>query len=358
MNIHRSSEATPGDRGRGLGRAQRDAIANTAAVYVRLFSEDVGLEMDEVLRRGHRVAEQLQAVRPDLVEEIAGIAAGASQPEALVAALNARTELLAGGALARGGGECSVAGMISRAESRCLLGQNWDFHPDLARSRLVWRVELPGGFWFTTFTEAGLVGKTGLNAAGIGVALNFLAADADGGTGGLPVHVLLRTILDSCRDPGAAGPLLAQATVQSSACITVADGDTLCSYELSPRGTEAVHADEHGLLAHTNHFLRSPRARDLIVEGPGARSSVSRLAQVQAGLRELDPRDPVSGMAALLSTERTEDGAEPVFRRDTTQGPWLERCATLATLVYDLGQRRMWIRTDPDPRAPLVEVLL
>ena len=62
-----------------------------------------------------------------------------------------------------------------------VLMQNWDWHPDLAPSRLVWTVDQGDGRWFATFTEAGILGKVGLNSDGLSLCLNLLATSDDGG---------------------------------------------------------------------------------------------------------------------------------------------------------------------------------
>ena len=62
-----------------------------------------------------------------------------------------------------------------------LLAQNWDWHPDLRASTVVWIVEHDDR-WFATLTEAGILAKIGLNSAGLGVCLNILRTTADGGT--------------------------------------------------------------------------------------------------------------------------------------------------------------------------------
>ena len=114
-----------------------------------------------------------------------------------------------------------------------------------------------------------------------------------------------------------------------------------------------MSADEAGRLAHTNHFVADPPVRDLIAAGPGGAGSVSRLEQVEAALRELDGSDPVRALHALLSSRHPGDEDGSLFRRVVAQDPWLQRCATLATIVYDLSARRMWIRVGADPDAPL-----
>jgi isopenicillin-N N-acyltransferase like protein len=158
LPTHRSGEATPRARGEAFGRAQAAAVANTVHVYARMFAADA-----------HELGAQVQlddAAR----EEIAGIAAGAGVDELALRAVNARTEILAGQGLC----ECSVVG------TGAVLAQNWDWHPDFAASTLVWVVEQPGGGWFATLTEAGLLAKIGLNSAGLGMCLNLLATSAAG----------------------------------------------------------------------------------------------------------------------------------------------------------------------------------
>jgi isopenicillin-N N-acyltransferase-like protein len=361
LAFHRSREPTPGERGLALGRAQAGAIANTVAVYTRLFAEDVGLDAGEVERLGQEVGSRLREPRPDLVEEIEGIAEGAGQSPADLFAVNARTELLAGGRLAGGAAECSVAARVATGGGRhTVLAQNWDFHPDLAGSRLVWVVELDDEHWFATFTEAGIVAKTGINGAGLAVALNYLASSEDGGIDGVPVHIVLRTLLDRCEDAAAASRLLRSLRPPASACITVVAGGSrgsaaATSYELSPVATTAVDADERGLLAHTNHFLATLPARDLTLEGAGAASTLRRLATVRAGLRHVGDGSAVEDLRVLLS-EREQ--REPVYRLADPSEAWVTRSATLATLVYDVTARRMWVRADGGPEAPLAEVPL
>jgi hypothetical protein len=78
---HLSREATPGDRGRGLGAAVPDAIGATVALYERMFALDMDLSQEEVHGVGRRVGEVLARVRPESLDEICGIARGAGHPE-------------------------------------------------------------------------------------------------------------------------------------------------------------------------------------------------------------------------------------------------------------------------------------
>jgi isopenicillin-N N-acyltransferase-like protein len=201
---------------------------------------------------------------PDLVAEVAGIAAGAGVPDDALLALQARTELL-------GGPECSLIGRPGRIE------QNWDWRPDVVP--LVWVVEQPGGRWFATLTEAGMLGKIGLSSAGLCVGLNFLRCSLDGGVRGAPVHVLLRMLLDRTESVAAGIALLETAPVSASSCVTIASADEVVGVELSPGGARVLLDDP---LLHTNHFLAGPPAGEDL-EAAEEPSTLERLDVLRRG---------------------------------------------------------------------------
>jgi isopenicillin-N N-acyltransferase like protein len=296
--IHRSEEATPRERGEAFGRARAGMVAHTIDVYARLFGD-----VDP-----HAVGPDVRAL-PEEREELAGMAAGAGVDLHALLAVNARTELLAGAAPHS---ECSVAG------GGALLAQNWDWHPDLAASTLVWVVRRPGG-WFATLTEAGILAKIGLNSSGLGVCLNLLECSADGGLDGEPIHLLLRRVLASCSSLEEALDLLCGARVAASSAVTVAVPGEVATVELSPGGPNVVRGG-----FHTNHFLVAPPAgRDTGLEDPLS-SSELRLDVVR--------REPLRD--ALRSHEGHPIG---VCRHVDDSLPWEERTATLASVVMDLA---------------------
>ena len=299
---HISREPAARDRGHAFGAAQRDAIASTVRTYRRL------LPVVDMRAAGAAVAASLE---PHLVDELEGMAAGAGQDVGDLLAVNARTELLAGA-------ECSVAGRLEGSEVS--LAQTWDWHPDLAPSRVLWTVQLPDGAWFTTATEAGILAKLGLNGHGVACALNLLTCPADGGTGGVPIHVLLRLVLERAQDAAQAVELLCGARTTASSAVTVASAGQLVAVELSPDGPALVRPDPDGWLIHTNHFLSRPAQAD--EEG-----SRGRRARLQALLR-----DGVAPEAALASHLPDE---EPICRHDEPGVAWPDRIATLLAIRLD-----------------------
>jgi isopenicillin-N N-acyltransferase-like protein len=306
--VHRSNERTPYERGLAFGRAQAQPVANTVALYRRMFE---GTNGTSAAAAGREV--NLDAAEQ---EEIAGIAEGAGQDEFELRAVNARTEILAPEGPST---ECSVVGQGG------LLAQNWDWHPDAASSTVVWIVEHEHG-WFATLTEAGILAKIGLNDAGLGVCLNLLGTTADGGLDGTPIHLLLRRTLSTCRTVDDAIELLTKATTSASSAVTVATAGDVASVELNPGGANVIRGS---IGAHTNHFLEPPRKGEDVVpdESP---STIPRLEVVRS--------QPL--LDALRSHESHPKG---VCRHLDPSEPWVEQTVTVASVVMNLAARRFHV---------------
>ena len=346
MRVHRSAEADPADRGRAFGAAQRDAVRNTVAVYRRLLEEAAGATDASLRLAGARVGDRVAERWPDLVRELEGIAEGAGVPADVLVAINARTELLG----AQAGGECSVAGRL--LGDRCVVAQNWDWHPDLAPSLLVWSVRQPDGRWFATVTEAGMLAKIGVSSAGLCCALNFLRCSLDGALDGVPVHVLLRVLLDRTDTLSDALRLLLGSPVGASSCITLGwadNGDAaLVAAELSPGGCRLLWPDAADRLVHTNHFLVGPPAGEDL-EPADAPSTLVRLHALNRGLRGGDP----------LTALRSHAGApESVCRHERPGEAWADRRATLACVVMEPGAPHLRVGEGPPCERSPVEVAL
>lgn len=342
---HHSTESSARERGLAFGREHAERVENTLSTYGRLFAELHGVGDREVAGLGEVVGRRLGEKFPELRQEIEGIAAGASVNESALFAANARTEILAGTARP----ECSAIGLLpeTTSDGSTLLAQNWDWHPDLAESRVIWRVENPDGSWFVTLTEAGLLAKIGLNSMGLGVCLNILATTADGGVGGLPIHILLRLLLQDCENLSAALRLLLNTDVAASSCFNLgfadADAGALVSVELSPVGAALIWP-ERGRLLHTNHFLRPlPGTEDRMRrEWPDTLVRYDELERRVAS----QPPTSLSGVTDLLTSHF--NGPIAVCCHDAENARYGYRQATLASVVLDLTRRRLLV-TDGAP---------
>ena len=336
---HISKVARPYDRGLEFGSQNAESVANTLAVYDRLFS--IAGWMSAPLRAfGEEVRQLLEARYPDVSAEIDGIADGAGKPRTDLFAANARTELLASPV-----GECSTIAIVpgEGTSSPCILAQNWDYHPDLRPSRIIWQVEREQG-WFVTFTEAGILGKIGINQHGLGMCLNSLKTTADRAGVRTPIHVLLRLVLQNCPSVAEAETMLSREAVSASACVTlgqVVDARSVVScVELSPGGATVIHASRGEAFVHTNHFLVPPRAgTDVIaVTWPDTHERRDHLvAALKAGSGPPD-------VAAVERLLKSHGGRErSVCCHAPAVDPYQDRSETLASVIIDLRARRFLV---------------
>jgi isopenicillin-N N-acyltransferase-like protein len=190
--------------------------------------------------------------------------------------------------------------------------------------------------------HAAMFGKSGLNSAGVAVALNLLRSLADGREAGMPVHVLLRKMLQA---PSFAAARAAAdlAPASGSSCITLAGaGGELLSLELTPTGVGEVRP-EGGLLAHANHCVDAGAAAGECPLEPisTSRERAGRAWELlRAGRGALD-------VAALQAILRDHDG-DPrcICRHPNMAVARLDRGESICGLVMDLDARVMHVAPD------------
>jgi isopenicillin-N N-acyltransferase like protein len=340
---HHSTEATPGDRGRGLGAAQADRIASNAEIYLRLFNVTAGITEAEVLAFGADALVRIAEHAPDLADEIAGIASGSGRSVELIGALNARTELLCAG------NECSMIACMgtATADGNPIGIQTWDWHDELADSWMHWTIEHSTGHRVETLTEAGIVGKLGVSSAGVGILMNILGHRSDGPPIGVPVHVLNRSVLDYAANGVEAITMLSNAEMSASSAVTVIaddlDGGNVCTVELSGAGPGFVMPDERGVLVHTNHFLAEPgRSGDTDLRL--APNTVLRLDHAQRAMRRI-PEGEID-QDAILGAMHSHQGGGPggICCHPSATAPFGDRWRTLATVIVEPVAGRLTLR--------------
>ncbi|MET9540014.1 C45 family peptidase [Streptomyces sp. NPDC006553] len=242
---------TPRRRGQDRGRQARDGITRAWQVYEELFATVAAgnARTLDVAALALRTVRATRAWAPELVAEMQGVAEGAGMPFWTIAALNARTEILAEAGAPRTG-ECST---LVRCGPRTTGGQCWDWHQELADA---WHLQTVTGDaqGFAGITEHGILAKIGVNEAGVGVLFNILGHADDAATG-VPVHLVARQVLGTAGSFAEAVGMLTGAPVSASTVITVVTADRAASVELAPAGSAVVAPDDRGWLVRTNHFL-------------------------------------------------------------------------------------------------------
>lgn len=317
-------------RGLAYGRACRQRVADTWNYYAGTVFQTSKLTTADIERRAEQVRTTIGDFKGDYCNEIDAIAEAAGLPRWAVYALNARTEILNAKV-----GECTALFLPGTRT----LGQTWDWLEPLEDLVVLAHHVYPDGHRILSFAEPGQLGKIGLNSAGLGVCLNFLVAPH--GFEGLPVHVLVRALLE-CRSVDEARALLARVGLGKASHFLIgsADGRAI-SYEFA--GTRVGEADPvDGVYAHTNHCIAPDRDPD----GYVVPTSPERLAAARRGAAARTTSD---GVAALKQVLDFDDGSASAIRVAYRPEPMLGGgiIGSCATLVMDLPAGALHLRKGP-----------
>ena len=358
---HVSSVRGAQARGLEIGSTFAAQIRDAADRYHAFFTLR-GLPEATVREIAQNSLAALQDWCPRLATELVATAAGAGVETWRLAALNARTEVLA--AIGPDSeGECST--MVYAPEgSEPETMQTWDWHADLCPTGLVIEF-VPGDDDASThhlvtrvrlFTELGVLGKIGVNDAGLGVHFNILHHASDRPTGGVPVHAVARRILEEARSLEEAETIARSARVSASTVITVAvnsaSGQRAASLELSPAGVATVLPDHDGWLLHTNHYLDPVLVGGEATRDPSTtyarydhlRSRVPMLAHLPVRERAAQFAGPKGALAPVCFTPNPAD-------------PPHEQWTTLLTISLELAAGRLsYAPANPQTRALFVPV--
>ena len=346
---HVRVEGTSYQRGQQYGRQAAARVRRSVEAYQQAFTHYAGWDWATVRREAARFEAPIGKFRPAYLEEMRGTADGAGLDLTDVLAINVRTEVMYS-AKARQAlrehkppAECSAFARVPGPgqEGPVIIGQNWDWLLHAAETLVVLEARPDDGPDFVTVVEAGLLAKTGMNAAGLGLVTNALVTDADVGEPGLPYHVLLRAILDCATVTEAlkvlqAGPRSSSASYliahASGAALDIeaAPGDFTRLYPLYP---------QDGLLLHTNHFLAPRTAPDHPVDLSlwAMPSSAVRLQRLQAATST----ETLDGFRTLLA-DHADYPNSICAHPDPADHP-REQGATIASVLMDLTARRLWL---------------
>ena len=243
--------------------------------------------------------------------------------------MNVRTEIAYG--MATDG--CTAISW--KTEKSSFLAQNWDWQEEQQENIIALKIDQDRAPSIGTITEAGIIGKIGLNSSGVGVCLNAIRASGVDFKK-LPCHLALRTCLESSSAKVAV--LNMQRIGVASAChILVADSIGGTGLECSCIDTVELPMDSHGVVTHTNHFLKPHPGIEDKVALPDSRPRLHRINElVLDKLVEYTERTELHSpdIARLLRDEKNLPAA--ICRSRTSDSS----IATLFSIVMDLDQGR------------------
>lgn len=337
------------------------------------------MNWDQVTHEAEKYIQPLQTTCSRYLEEIEGLAAGAGVSMLDVMALNVRTEIMFGlftettnnnsnrnNDIPSDG--CTSLGWVNaRSGGQSFLAQNWDWQkaqgPNLILCHVSSELTSPVSVTnddvlfsipkFSMVTEAGIIGKIGFNAHGVGCCLNAIRARGVDRRR-LPVHFALRTVLESRSRDDAVARLEAAGGVAGSAHILVADATGATGLECSPvSGIRKVATDEEGRVYHTNH---------LVLEHPGVyepawlEDSRTRLARIKALAAALETSSGRVDYGPLFDMFKDEEGGPCSINRKEEGESTFE---TLFTIVMNLSRREARVKFGrPTEGGPEVKLTL
>ncbi|WP_406319522.1 C45 family peptidase [Streptosporangium sp. NBC_01639] len=342
-------EGTYREMGAELGRRTGDLVERSIQTYLRRFRDGAGLSDADVLRWGATYLGVAREYDTRIAEMLEGLAEGAGQPIEHVTALNARTEMLYGTGYRDEG--CTSVAVLPKytRDGHTLLAQNWDWHPEQGPVTFLLATRDTEGFSVLTLAEAGMLAKSGLNSAGLGVCANLLVSDRDTGGVGVPYHYLLRGVLQSRTMSEAHRKVLDVRRISSGNLLIADAGGEAIDLEVAPEVFGHL-LPEDGLITHSNHFasplplvdrkaatsaltlLRPSRARHLLEDAAAARTLT--LADIVGALR--DHYSFPDGICRHL------DPGIPAEQAVTS----------VYSVVMDLGTRDLYIAAEPPCTRP------
>jgi isopenicillin-N N-acyltransferase-like protein len=335
---------TAHERGLQYGAQAAERVKRSVALYREVFQHYAGWDWERVVAHAQSYVPAIEAYRAHLLDEMQGIAEGAGLAFENVLALNVRTEIMFAAVARAAAQECTacVALPEATADGHTLIGQNWDWKPAAAETVVLLEAEPDAGPPFVTAVEAGLLAKTGMNGAGIGLVTNALVSDQDRGEPGVPYHAVLRAILESETMSDA---LLAVTyyTRASSANYLIAhrDGEAI-NVEAAPGDYARVYTafPQDGVYSHSNHFVCPGfDLKDVgLWEGPGSLLRLQRLGKfLQRHHGAIDVGTVKEGLADHFNSPFG------ICSHEDPRAARVEDYVSVLSIIMDLDTATLWL---------------
>lgn len=347
---------TPEEIGHSYGRQARDRIHRSIEIYRSAF-EGVGVEWDLARRLARSFLPRIDAYDAALTAELRAVALGADVPPEDIIALNARTELLYG-ARAHGRSLPAAAAVDAEpdgctgaivqgeltADGHTLHAQNWDWRDECGDVGVVLAIAPKDGPRMLSFVEAGMAGRAGVNEHGISITGNFLGCQLDGGQDGVPIPFIRRRVLQSASLATAIQAVTKVPRAFSNNIMISHAGGEAIDLETTP-GECFWMLPEAGLLVHANHFV-SPVGRTKVTDThlPQNPDTIHRDVRVR---RFLQQHAGNITRATLADAFQDRYGSPRAVCRSPCEGMGGRISSTVATIIMDTTERRMWIAPRP-----------
>ncbi|KAH8890171.1 peptidase C45 acyl-coenzyme A:6-aminopenicillanic acid acyl-transferase-like protein [Thozetella sp. PMI_491] len=308
---------TPYEIGQSHGSAAKEQIGHCVDFYAGHFMRQSKQSWPQVQETAQSFEQHIKSAWPRYYDEIRGIADGCGRDILDIVALNVRTEI-AFGLFSDGCTSLSWHG-----EKWARLGQNWDWMPEQKQSLIILRIKGDGERpSIAMVTEAGIIGKIGLNSHGVGVCLNAIRTKGCNPTK-LPVHFGLRLAMES-RSATEAADKMEALGMASSAHILLADEKEAIGFEFTATTFARLPMNQNNCVVHSNHLLGvHPDVYEpgWLLDSPARVDTMNDLTS-KLGLKTREPtseefsslfEDETNYPAAICRKLEGDSGAETLF---------------------------------------------
>ena len=253
-----------------------------------------------------------------------GVADGAGVELSDIIACNVRTEI-AFGLFSDG---CTA--LSWRTDSASWLAQNWDWQEAQKKNLIVLTIDQQPKPTIKMVTEAGIIGKIGLNSAGVGVCLNAIRIKGMD-PAKLPCHLGLRMVLDSTSREEAVQNL-EQYGIASACHMLIADKTGGIGLEWSYTDVQKCTMNASKQVFHSNHY---------ILKHPGIGQDSTWLADSSYRVHRIEE------LANEIGAEPTKEQVFEIFKDENNYPGAICRAqkkpsqsASLFNIVMDLEAKR------------------
>jgi isopenicillin-N N-acyltransferase-like protein len=336
---------SPRERGRQHGEAAREQIRRSIAFYSEAFVRTAGLSWDEIQRRAPAWLPSIEQFAPDALEEVRGIAEGANARFEEILALNGRGELSYGNPFDESEDACSSFAMTEEAsgDAHVYCGQNWDWRSGVANTIILLRIHQPPKPTIIMQTEAGQIGRQGVNSAGIGLNANGLGGRFGSQTG-IPGPYIRRRILDSADMHDALQAVFnSRQAANTNLLFTHRDGFAI-DIETTPERHGWMYPT-NGLLVHANHFIAFVPPQIENTYRPFSVDSLYRVPRIERVLKTARSANTPTAMRELIGSALTDHFGAPnsvCNHADARQHPF-DQTETVASSIVDLTSGEYYV---------------
>ncbi|GGC76379.1 acyl-CoA--6-aminopenicillanic acid acyl-transferase [Thalassobacillus devorans] len=264
------------------GQKAKKQVTNSLQTYEKMFEEYSSMSWKDAIEKACLHISAIEKYNENFLKEMEGLAKGAGVTFEDVLVLNARSEI----ALINSMDGCTAFALTQPKTTKTWLAQNWDWKGEQTDSIVQLDIEQEALPSIQMITEAGIIGKIGMNNSGIGVCLNALVTDT--WKPKVPIHLGLRSILESASLEEAYSKVANDQMASAAHFLIASRSEEMVSMEVSPVHTAERHV-KGGTLTHTNHICSENMKKEVKEDAlPDSFSRFSSVNNLVAQIKEKD----------------------------------------------------------------------